>query len=85
MEFIVVLIFLMAGFTTPAIPRGMVQSGRDAAAPPKQPQQGYSGLAGPDNSPIEAYPPSGAAPPYAGHNKAQEHGMTGGYSSPSRV
>jgi hypothetical protein len=33
MEFAVVLIFLAAGLATPAIPRGVVQSGRDETTP----------------------------------------------------
>src|SRR5271154_5371645 len=44
MEFIVVLIFLTAGFVTPAIPRSMVQSQQDEIT--MQPKQRYGWLTG---------------------------------------
>jgi hypothetical protein len=83
MEFIVVLVFLIAGFATPAIPRSMVQSEYNASAPGQQPQQHYGGMASRDNPTMAAYPLTGAAPSYTGHKEVQEDGMTGGYTKPN--
>ena len=85
MEFIVVLIFLIAGFITPAIPRSMVQSGDDTTAPGQKSQQNYGGIPSRDNSPTAAYPLTGAQSSNTGYKEGQEDGVTGGYSIPSRV
>jgi hypothetical protein len=85
MEFAVVLIFLAAGFATPAIPRSMVQSGHDETAPAQQPKQLYGGLGSRDNSPMATYPLTATAPSHTGHNEGQEYGKTDGFSSPSGV
>lgn len=66
MEFIAVLIFIMAGFATPAIPRSMVRSGDDITAPVQQP--------------TPAYLRAGATVSYAGRKEGQEDGVIGGNS-----
>lgn len=85
MEFAVVLIFLIAGFATPVIPRSMVQSQHYESAPAQQPMQQYGGLASRDNPPMTSYPLTVATPSYKGHHQGQEYGMTDGVSSLNRV
>jgi hypothetical protein len=82
MEFIVVLIFLIAGFVTPAIPRSMVRSQQDETA--MRPQQRYNGLAGRDNSPSGAYPLTATQPFYTGNKEGQEDGVTTAYPNLNR-
>jgi hypothetical protein len=82
MEFIVVLIFLTAGFVTPAIPRNMVQSQQDETN--MQPHQRYGGLADRDNSPSGAYPLTAIQPSYTGYKEGQEDGVTAAYRNPNR-
>jgi hypothetical protein len=82
MEFIVVLIFLTAGFVTPAIPRSVVQSQQDETT--MQPQQRYSGPAGRDNSPSAAYPLTATQPFYTGYKEGQEDGVTAAYPNLNR-
>jgi hypothetical protein len=82
MEFIVVSIFLTAGFVTPAVPRSIVQSQPDETT--MQPQQRYGGLAGRDNSPSGAYPLTATQPFYTGNKEGQEDGVTTAYPTLNR-
>jgi hypothetical protein len=76
MEFIVVLIFLTAGFVTPAIPRSMVQSQRDETT--MQPKQRYGWLAS------RAHQLTAAQPSYTGYKEGQEDGVTAAYPNLNR-
>ena len=49
-EFIVVLIFLTVGFSTPAVPRSTVQSGQNITAPEQETEQRVGGVPGGDHS-----------------------------------
>jgi hypothetical protein len=82
MEFIVVSIFLTAGFVTPAVPRSIVQSQQDETT--MQPQQRYGGLAGRDNSPSGAYPLTATQSFYTGNKEGQEDGVTTAYPNLNR-
>jgi hypothetical protein len=70
MEFIVVLIFLTAGFVTPVIPRSMVQSQQDETE--MQPQQRYGGWANRNISGSDAHPLTTTQPSYTGYKGGQE-------------
>jgi hypothetical protein len=82
MEFIVVLIFLTAGFVTPAIPRNILPSQQNETKMP--PQQRYGGLPGRDSSPSSVYPLTATQPSYTGYKEGQEDGVTAAYPNLSR-
>ena len=76
MEFIVVALYLAAGFATPAIPRSMVTRGcEDGVAPMQQPQAQYGGLPSRNNSPAN-YPMTGAQINNKGYSAEQQSGLT---------
>jgi hypothetical protein len=77
MEFIVVLIFLTAGFVTPAIPRSMVQSQQNETK--MQPRRRWGGLASRDNSGSGAHPLTATQPLYTGYKEGQEDGVAAAY------
>jgi len=82
MEFIVVSIFLTAGFVAPAIPRSIVPSQQDETT--MHPQQRYGGLAGRDSSPSGAYPLTATQSFYTGNKEGQEDGVTTAYPNLNR-
>jgi hypothetical protein len=82
MEFIAVLIFLTAGFMTPAIPRSMVQSQQDETT--MQPKQRYGWRTSRDNSGSSAHPLRAAQPSFVGYKGGQEDGVTAAYPNLNR-
>jgi len=74
MEFIVVALYLTAGFVTPAIPRSMVQTVGDDVAM-QQPREQYGGFHRRDNS-SATYPLTSTQPNNGGYTAGQQFDVT---------
>ncbi len=76
MEFIVVALYLAAGFAAPAIPRSMVMRDcEDVVAPMQQPQAQYGGLPSRNNFPA-TYPATSPQSNRNGYTAGQQSGVT---------